>query len=283
MSDFPWEPDVVYSDRTALAFGLLSQLASESEQRIFDQTRAWHLPQCRFFSRAGTRAVVAANEWGILVAFCGTEPVLEDWLADVDVPKVPGPRGQVHRGFLSALDVIWSDVVDAIQAFRSGDQGIWLTGHSLGAALAVLATARLEFGSDVRTSGLYTFGSPRVGDTRFQRFAEAQFGQRNFRFANHGDMVTRVPFEWMGYDHVGQVRYFDADGNLHEDASAWFEFTVQQPVGDLFQETLAGDLAGKKKASSRLQGILDTYRGCHSIDRYVELLTEAAQQEAGTP
>jgi triacylglycerol lipase len=273
--DFPSDPDAAYSRKNALALGLASQLAYEGEPRIVEQTRAWGLPNCRFLSRAGTQAFVAASGRSIVVAFRGTEAVAEDWLTDLDFPKVRGPRGLVHRGFLEALEAIWSELVETLRALGAAGQGLWLTGHSLGAALATLATARLELQPTLETRGLYTFGSPRVGDGQFRRFAEARFGRRNFRFANYRDLVTRVPFEWMGYEHVGQVRYFDADGTLDEDPFGWYEFLADEPVGDLFVEVLGTDRLNRQKGIDRLRALLEQYQACHAIERYVELLTKA--------
>ena len=280
MGNFPPEPDVANSTQNALAFSLAALLAYDEEPRIIDRARAWGLSECRFLSRAGTQAFVAADRCSILVAFRGTEPMAEDWLTDLDFPKVRGPRGLVHGGFQDALNVIWSDLAETLRTFRTAGQGLWLTGHSLGAALATLAAARLEFETRVETSGLYTFGSPRVGDGQFRRFAESRFGRRNFRFANYRDLVTRVPFEWMGYEHVGQVRYFDAGGMLHEDPFGWFDFMANEPVGDLFVEFVGTGCREQQKAAAHLRALLQKYERCHAIDRYVELLTAAVEKDA---
>jgi hypothetical protein len=76
--------------------------------------------------------------------------------------------GYVHKGFKSAFDIVWEQFIKpeltklAIPFF--------ITGHSLGAALATLAAARcLKDGAMAhgRPIALYTFGSPRVGDRDF--------------------------------------------------------------------------------------------------------------------
>jgi len=279
MANFPPESDLAYSLQNALALSLAALLAYEDETRIIDQTRTWGLSECQFLSRDGTQGFVAADKSSILVAFRGTEAVAEDWLTDLDFPKVRGPRGLVHRGFLEAMETIWSELVETLRTFRTADQGLWLTGHSLGAALATLAAVRLEFETRFETSGLYTFGSPRVGDARFRRFAESRLGRRTFRFANYRDLVTRVPFEWMGYEHVGRVRYFDAGGALHEDPSAWYDFMVKEPVGDLFVEILGAGGLQQQQALARLRAMLEEYKACHAIERYVQLLTAAVEGE----
>ena len=42
---------------------------------------------------------------------------------------------------------------------------VWYTGHSLGGALASLATAQMRR-QEVPVDGLYTFGQPRTGSLR---------------------------------------------------------------------------------------------------------------------
>ena len=63
---------------------------------------------------------------------------------------------------------------------------IFITGHSLGAALAVLCAA--EIGAQDRSLGLnvtgvYTYGEPRVGNAAFQRFYNK--GTKAFIFFLH--------------------------------------------------------------------------------------------------
>jgi predicted lipase len=76
------------------------------------------------------------------------------------------------------------------RALKSGSPG-----HSLGAALATLAADRLP---DVQ--GLYTFGSPRVGDKGFQ----AHFRVKAYRLVNGKDIVPTVPGEGP-FRHVGEL------------------------------------------------------------------------------
>ena len=105
--------------------------------------------------------------------------------------------GRVHSGFADAFAQI-SDRLDAILATRSSDQKLWLTGHSLGGALATLAAAHA--GADV-VQGLYTYGSPRVGDAVFASILP----QRGYlRLIHRDDWVPLIPPEALGYVHGGK-------------------------------------------------------------------------------
>lgn len=101
---------------------------------------------------------------------------------------------------------------------------LYITGHSLGAALATLMAARLAQDKVYGVHAVHTFGSPRVGDAEFARAYEAALGHCTFRVVNGEDLVTRVPPGALHYEHVGQVVYFDTDGRMHLDASFWDRF-----------------------------------------------------------
>jgi triacylglycerol lipase len=80
---------------------------------------------------------------------------------------------------------------------------IWLTGHSLGGALASLTAVRLGG----RASGLYTFGAPRIGDAVFAARVGSLLKEASMRYVNDRDVVTHVPPEQFAHPH----RYTHAD------------------------------------------------------------------------
>jgi len=86
--------------------------------------------------------------------------------------------GRVQRGFRDALEVAWADLFPYMNNLADQSCKIGLAGHSLGAALVTLAADRFQ---DVQ--GLYTFGSPRVGDRQFQE----NFRLRAYRVVNGDD------------------------------------------------------------------------------------------------
>jgi hypothetical protein len=72
------------------------------------------------------------------------------------------------------------------------DERIWITGHSLGGALAVLAAAVLKFEAGRDIAGLYTYGRPRVGDNAFCEALDAALTGRFFRYVNDQDIVPHA-------------------------------------------------------------------------------------------
>jgi Lipase (class 3) len=119
----------------------------------------------------------------------------------------------VHRGFQLALNQVWDKVHSLVTGYRRQypHAEICFTGHSLGAALAVLAFSRF---SDPDLS-LYTFGCPRIGDSAFRDRVVSNNGRGIYRYVNYNDAVAHVPPESLFYRQTPEKCFrFDQDGNL---------------------------------------------------------------------
>jgi pimeloyl-ACP methyl ester carboxylesterase len=175
----------------------------------------------------------------------GLEETVRDFIVDADVRLVEsGPGRFVHAGFKGALDSIWSELHPRLLEHARARRPIWMTGHSLGAALATLAADRL---GDVQ--GLYVFGSPAVGD---RTFADA-FPVNAFRIVHHRDIVARVPpfgsrpdKGQSEYVHVGVLKFIDGEGRLRDEAGGTESIhgLTQEAIRSLFRLSSPGRLAG---------------------------------------
>jgi hypothetical protein len=175
----------------------------------------------RFFEAGGTQCFVMHDEATIIVAFRGTQ--LDNFWAKVidvstDVQFIPVPDGAgglVHQGFLEGLSFIWEALRSHLGELHNGTRKLWLTGHSLGAALATLAAERLNRETEAVVQGLYTYGSPRVGDSNFKsRCGHKNLAARTFRIVNNSDLIPRVPPRVL-YTHLGALKFIDNAGHLH--------------------------------------------------------------------
>lgn len=175
---------------------------------------------CDFFSAKGTQGFVARNNQIVLVTFRGTQPNKAiDWFSDVNLRPVKWDHaaGRVHQGFYLALKAIWDNPLAtntaAVLPGRLVDRGartVWITGHSLGGALAKLCAAQAYFVDHIPLQGLYTFGQPRVGNQDFAEAFQAAIGPRFFHLVNDRDIVPRVPFYGLGFRHCGGEIFFDS-------------------------------------------------------------------------
>lgn len=188
--------------------------------------REWGLEEkdFRFIERKETQAFLTASDKVkvVLLAFRGTEKKKEDILTDIKFPKRSVPMGgEVHGGFWDALEEVYPDIVYRLLAapdkLLTEGRGLWVAGHSLGAALATLFTARFHHETQIKAQGVHTCGSPRVGDEDFVRNFDRLFTPLSCRFDNYRDPVPMLPPETLlGFDHVDRYFYFDKDGNLDE-------------------------------------------------------------------
>jgi triacylglycerol lipase len=211
----------------ALSLGQVAKLAYADQAEIETQATAWGV-RAVFISdthllRGDTQATLLGDAGKVIVAFRGTQPeMLRDWVSDAEAILVPGPAGLVHKGFQAALGLVHRRVREAVGALQDRGQSLWVTGHSLGAALATLFAARLRFEEDKPIYGLYTFGQPRTGDRTFARAFDADCRDLTFRFVNNSDVVPRVPPRVSLYSHVGTFLYFDEHRTLRSDPGFWF-------------------------------------------------------------
>ncbi|MEM9004825.1 MAG: lipase family protein [Cyanobacteria bacterium P01_F01_bin.86] len=156
------------------------------------------------------------------------------------------PQAKVHRGFQEAWESVERRVIIQLEKWWTSDSYFWVTGHSLGGALAALAAVSLDY-QGFKVNGLYTFGQPRVGDWKFTRQVNSRMGDRMFRYVNNNDVVPMVPpqFNILNptrlYGHMGQFRYFDFRGRLQKNSfigQRWgdrligFLFSIRQPGAD---------------------------------------------------
>jgi triacylglycerol lipase len=177
-----------------------------TRQQVLDKVQ---IEEVEFFNEGGTEAALvktkssAAVQFAALV-FRGTTD-LQDWLINLKVfPKSWAGRGAIHDGFGEALKLVWDKVTASLDKNVPSDCPMFISGHSLGAALATLAASLRP------PRGLYTFGSPRVGDNDFG----ATLSRVNvFRVVNNRDLVTTVPPPFPLH-HVGELHYITHDGGM---------------------------------------------------------------------
>jgi endonuclease G len=180
-----------------------------SDGLIHVATKTWGFARCETFNVGDTQGFVAWDEAAVLLSFRGTESV-GDWLSNLKVlGKDTGSYGTVHLGFWSSFEIAKPIVISLLKNAGAKDKRLWLAGHSLGGALAMIAAAELR--ESLATAGIYTYGQPKTGNSVTRQFFRQHFAGRFHRFVNDDDVVPQVP---PGYVHAGRLLWFDANGNL---------------------------------------------------------------------
>lgn len=241
MNQFRLIPHVTTFDiGNAIALARASELSYQEPALIEATTlREWGYSRFQFVDVGGTQVFLAADDDCVLICFRGTEVnEIEDWITDTRMELVDGPmQGKVHSGFYDALSKVWQLVDESLRKLDPrGNKRVFLTGHSLGAALAALAAARWH-DEGRQVNAIYTFGQPRTGDHAFARNFNFAFMPRTFRLVNHNDLVTRMPPRSFGYSHLGTFKYITSEGQLADDIQWWRRFldSFQVGVENVFQ------------------------------------------------
>jgi triacylglycerol lipase len=208
-----------------------------------------------------TRVLVLSGADDGIVAFRGTAN-LRNWLTDLECDLKPwqSPHACVHAGFLAAWRSVRSDVIDAVEDFGP-DRRIWLTGHSLGGALAMLAALDLkrEVSNASHIAGCYTFGQPRVGNADFRAWFNAVHRARAFRVVHSDDIVARVPWLLGAYRHAGTEVFFPS-------------FAAAPIIDPPWWRKLPADIAGLVRAWSHGA---DSLLCDHYVRSYINLLSRS--------
>jgi hypothetical protein len=198
-----------YSDRVAWIMAVMSRLAyiefEESEEelaRLQINLNSGGFELVSTFSSGSTQAFLAKNENIFVLAFRGTEPSkIGDIQTDIRLYKKRIKEGKVHAGFLEAYYQISDELEKSFMNQKDWVWPLYITGHSLGGALATIATQNLEHKIKSQIAACYTFGSPRVGNEQYERNIKAPF----YRVVHSTDIVSLVPT--IGYRHVGDARF----------------------------------------------------------------------------
>lgn len=230
------------------------------------------------------QCLIAKTANACFLSFRGTEQNLTDWLTDARLEHVLLPWNEaaadikVHKGFSESVDKIWNNLEAKFTEFKLDKSGlpIWISGHSLGGAMAVLAAERIASNhantlNGLTIGGLHTYGQPRVGNKAFAEHTDKLLTGKYIRTINNRDTVPLVPFpdnpdllklvkdrtlkKWT-YAHAGRVLYFNDVGLAIMDPPAWYR-TLDKGVISKDKEVLINKL---KEAF-----------GDHSIENYVAL------------
>lgn len=175
------------------------------------------------YDKNGSQAMLVVHKNFMAMVFRGTDELI-DWLNNIKLTKVDAECGTFHGGFFDAFNEIWSELrADYLELQSEQERPLFITGHSLGGALAGITAAHCLFYNYPFVS-VYTFGQPRALMVDSIPSFNAACGDHYFRFQRHYDLVGYIPTSIAHFGHVGQCIYIDAKGNLHNDPGWWFKF-----------------------------------------------------------
>ncbi|MGL1957304.1 MAG: lipase family protein [Colwellia sp.] len=143
----------------------------------------------RTFDSNGTQAILVSTDKFITLAFRGTEATsIKDIKSDAKaITTKCDSGGNIHSGFKEAFEEVALKIQNTLNEEELANKPLFITGHSLGGALATIAAKKLIHAGGI--ASCYTFGSPRVGDEEWISNIKVPF----YRVVNAADCVTMMP------------------------------------------------------------------------------------------
>lgn len=141
-----------------------------------------------------------------VVAFRGTDDNF-DWFCNLNSLTTPTPQGPIHRGFQRSYLPLKPQIIKLLK--RQRPKHLWLTGHSLGGALAVVCAHDLIDNEKRAVRGVMTFGQPMVAGPQLAVHLDRVLLGKFAHFVNDTDIVPRVP---PFLKHCGSLVWFTHDG-----------------------------------------------------------------------
>jgi hypothetical protein len=149
--------------------------------------------------------VVSAQDVAVVV-FRGTDDPA-DWLVNIDNRSIESAHGAIHRGFYNAYQPLKPQIAKLLEQCQPSH--LWITGHSLGGALAVVSALDLSDDKTRALDGVVTFGQPMVTRYQLAEHVNSVLLGRYAHYVNDADIVPRVP---PTYEHCGLLVWFTPSG-----------------------------------------------------------------------
>ena len=196
----------------------MSSIAYESVSTI----KAWSCHDCKSFKMEHIN--VYNNPAGDLQCFTGFSSTINgiilswrgssniaNWITNLSFNQVAYPKCsncKVHNGFYSAWNLAKATVIQHIQDLRALHRGvpIYITGHSLGGALAGLSAVDIHHTFEAVHS-LYTYGEPRIGNKQFADYYKTVITM--YRVVHYADIVPHLPASAQGFSREGNEIWYD--------------------------------------------------------------------------
>ena len=227
---------------------------------------------------------IVSGEDVTVIVFRGTNAdEISDWFVNLECLSVDTPQGAFHRGFFNAYTSMKEQIMKVLDGSKR--KYLWITGHSLGGALAVVCAYDLVENEKAVLDGVVTFGQPQVAHEQLASHLDRLLLGHYAHFVNEADIVPRIPPS--PFAHCGSLVWFKGDGIKRSKPN---RFLMRTAAGDHvssndtedivplspqeFEKTQA-DLRRTNAAPDRLPDGRPLVKGTwpllrdHAMDRYI--------------
>ena len=208
----------------------LALLAYETQGVVYDFVRnKWHYKEHHFFYLDDIQAFFIADDKRVIISFRGTTTLTHWPLYNFRTQSVDVEGKKVHSGFWDGLKKMQPYIRRILQ--EGDEREIYLTGHSLGGALAFLAAFDLTTYLDNRGAKIHlcTFGQPRCGDQELVETVGRKV-KAYLRYENYLDPVPHLPRH---FQQGGKRRWMNAKGEVVDEERCAEAFARLEKKGNL--------------------------------------------------
>jgi predicted lipase len=178
--------------------------------------------------------VVFHNEENVIIAFAGSDDA-KDWFENMKFCKKKTSYGSIHSGFYDSWEEVQEYLSEILHVRRLQGKKTYITGHSLGGALAMLCAIDFVYRNCIQR--VVTFGSPRVGNMTWKKAYNKVCGNfKTIRYVNDQDIVTKIPT--FLYWHVGSSVYFNDRGDIVKERPDSFWRIISNKIEGAFDHRL---------------------------------------------
>jgi triacylglycerol lipase len=204
-----WDSDRSAEWTAAKYLASLSRSSYDELPAVTAEAKKFGLPAVVPVPVNSMAAYVCSGEGVTVVAFRGTDD-RTDWGVNLDfIARVDTSHGRVHSGFRGAFSSMKAEVFRLVRDAKP--KRLWVTGHSLGGALAAVCAMDLLEEKDIEIHGVMTFGQPMIADKELANYLDDKLRGRFVHFVNQGDYIPKLP-PVLHYRHFGRLVFFTPEG-----------------------------------------------------------------------
>ncbi len=224
----------------------VSDSAFEEHLQVFYGNHGVNDVQLFTDASTGADGAIFVTDDAVIVAFRGTSTDSDGNRADlytdldnrVKLVKVNNREVGIHQGFWTAANSVYPEILQrVVTEVDQHNKKVWLTGHSLGGAMAMVTAFRLQYQSGIPVQGLVSYGAPRVGNDWFYKEVERSAAgtssliQSTQRFVLDGDPA---PTYWNnGWDYRKRKHAYHHFGTTHTIFDEGSEYDFHYNSGEL--------------------------------------------------
>ncbi len=230
-----------YSQNNALYAAEVALLAYEgSDKSLESQNRKNLCYEFIDFININMKLAIVSQENQIFLAFSGTDSI-SDVIQDLKIQPfstvtsvTPNKYAEIpsgHAGFRRiTAELIKAGFFDKVKNSKcySQNRPIFLSGHSLGAAVSIMMIQPTENIGKIPVAGVYLFAPP-LALTNKGQDAYKEYEDRIFSFVNYKDYVSRGGYRGT-YSHIGRYYLFDKNGFLRQTVPRYIKYTIFEKI-----------------------------------------------------